>query len=200
MEYIPNSELPHIEKLWNAANCKFDNDWTIKEYRSPPLNVDCVKKKKERLQTEFFEKVWKGKQKYPKPIEKYDSKGNVIIPERGNYFEELAKKKDFGYSEENNQSIKKRHSGHNRSFNEENSIIEVVEPNFDKQKAVLYKEDRETVFDDIILSVKKSEEVFKHKEDLVKKLKEEIEKEKSANIKSLSELIKEKYHNRGSMS
>jgi hypothetical protein len=199
MENIPATEYHQINNLWNAVNAADNNSWAIKEYKSPRVDIDCVKRKKEREQIEFFEEVFKGQQKYPNPKEKYDSKGNSIIPERGNYFDILVKKKDYGYSDTDNEKIKKRHSNHNRSFNEENSIVDVVEVNRDKKKAFFYKEDRETIFDDIITEAEKSEKLYPHKENIIKILKEEIKKEKSAIIKNLSEILKDKYKNKGSI-
>lgn len=199
MENISATVSSHIDKLWDAANSKDNYDWSIKEYKTPRVDLDCTKMKKEREQKEFLEKVWKREEHYPSPIEKYDSKGNLVLPERGNYFDILVKKKDYGYSPVNEEKIKRKHSNHKRSFNEENSIIDVVEVNRDKKKAVLYKEDRETVFDDIVKEAKKSEKLYPHKENFIRKLKEEIEKEKSASIKNVSDILKEKYKNKGSI-
>lgn len=199
MENIPATDFPHIDKLWSAVNAVENHDWTIKEYKTPRVDIDCVKRKKEREQKEFFEKVWKEKKRYPSPLQKYDSKGSIKIPEKENYFDMIIKKKDFGYSPENEEKLKKRHSNHNRSFNDEKSVIDFAEVNKDKNKAVLYKDDRETVFDDIVTEAKKSEKLYPHKESLIKKLKEEVEKEKSASIKSISEILKEKYKNKSSL-
>jgi len=199
MENIHTTEHTQIDKLWDAVNAGENNDWSIREYKTPRVDIDCVKRKKERIQNEFLEKVWKGKDHYISPKENYDSKGNVIIPERENYFDMLVKKKDYGYSPENQDKIEKRHSNHKRSFIEERNVIDVVEVNRDKDKAGLYKANRETVFDDLVTEIKKSEKFYPHKEKMIQKLKEEVQKEKSASIKNISEILKEKYKNKGSI-
>ncbi len=196
---ISNNDYSQIERLWDASYNIEQNDWSIKEYKAPPLNINCVKQKKEREQKEFFDQVLLRKEHYPKAEEKYDNKGNLIIPERGSFFDEMIKKKDFGYSDENKEKIKQKHINHKRTFNDTVNIIDVVEVNNDKNKAPLYRDIRQTIFDEIEKNIKKSEKIYPFKADMVKKLKEEIEKEKSSSIKEISEIIKKKYEKRGSI-
>lgn len=168
-------------------------------YKVPSLYVDCTKQKKDRDQAEFLEQVWKRKKSYPKQPEKLDKKGNVILPNRDNYFEILTKSHDFGYSSEKEENLKKLHSSHGRNYPSPRNVIEKVDIIKEKEKAKLYKADRETVFDDMIYEEKKNQNIYPHMVNIVTKIKEELIKEKSENLKNLSEKIKEKYKNNGSL-
>ena len=139
-----SSDINHYEQRMN-----------LKSYKVPTLHVDCIKQKKDREQAEYLEQVWKRKKSYPKQTEKLDIKGNVILPYRGNYLDILTKSHDFGHSSEKEENLKKLHSSHGRNYPSPRNIIEKVDIIKEKEKAKLYKADRETVFDDMIYEEKK---------------------------------------------
>lgn len=187
-----------IEKLWDISNTENNSDWGIKGYKVPPLNIDLAKNKKDREEYEIYEEFLKHKKSYTKVNEKYDRDGNIKVPQKESYFDTLVKQNSYEFNEDKEIRLKRKHSDHNRHFNDEKDIINTVKVVKEKEKSILYREERETIFDELIKNQEKNEEVPSYKENIIKKVKDEIENEHSRNIKSLNEVIKEKYKNKGS--
>ncbi len=139
-------------------------------------------------------KVWKGKQLYPKPKEILDKDGKVIPPKRPNYFEEVQKAQSFGYSKEKEDAIKEKYSSKNRAYQFDPEKVEVIK---EKEKAKFYRSDRVTYFEMLVKHGKKSYEHYPHMEQIIEKTMEEIAK--SPKLMMLSDQLKQKYSKRGSL-
>lgn len=184
----------NMDNLWNIISSDNSGQFGIAGYVVPPRTVDCQKIKKDRDQLEFMEKVWKGKERYPKPKEILDKEGKVIPAKRPNFFEEMQKALNFGYSKEKEDAIKEKYSSKNREYQVDPEKIQIIK---DKDKAKFYRYDRITYFDMLVKNGKKSYEHYPHMEQIIEKAKEEIAK--SPKKKMFSEELKEKYDKRGSL-
>jgi hypothetical protein len=184
----------NMENIWDIISSDNSGQFGIPGYVVPPRTVDCQKIKKNRDQLEFMEIVWKGKQLYPKPKEIFDKDGKLIPAKRPNFFEEMQKAQNFGYSKEKEDAIKEKYSSKNRSYQVDPDKIEIVK---DKNKAKIYRYDRVTYFDSLIKQKKKSYEHYPHMEQIIEKAKEEIAK--SPKKMMLSDELIQKYNKRGSL-
>ena len=88
-----NSLFINIEKLMEDFSIEIGG---VAGYRVSKNHINCAKERKDKNHLEFMEKVWKGKQLYPRPKENFDKDGKAILPKRPNYFNELFKSMDFG--------------------------------------------------------------------------------------------------------
>ena len=183
----------NMDNLWDMISSD-NQQFGIAGYVVPPRNVDCLKSKKDKEQLEFMEKIWKGKQLYPKPKEILDKDGKIIPAKRPNYFEELQKSKNFGYSKEKEEALKELYKNKNRPFNVDPDKLEIIK---EKEKAKIYRYDRITYFDSLVRNGKKSYEHYPHMEQIVQKTKEEMEK--SPKKMMYSEETKLKYSKKGSL-
>lgn len=190
----PTNQNYNMDNLWDIISSDNSGQFGIAGYVVPPRSVDCQKQKKDREQLEFMGKVWKGKQLYPKPKEILDKEGKVIPPKRPNYFEELQKAQNFGYSKEKEDVIKEKYSSKNRAYQVDPERLEVIK---EKEKAKFYRFDRVTYFEMLVKQGKKSYEHYPHMEQIIEKTKEEIAK--SPKKIMLSEELKQKYNKRGSL-
>jgi len=184
----------NMDNLWDIISSDNSGQFGIPGYVVPPRTVDCQKIKKDRDQLEFMERVWKGKQLYPKPKEIFDKEGILIPPKRPNFFDDMQKALNFGYSKEKEDAIKDKYSSKNRPYQVDPDKLEIIK---EKDKAKFYRFDRVTYFDMLMKEGEKSYKHHPHMEQIIEKTKEEIAK--SPKKMTLSEELKQKYSKRGSL-
>ncbi len=184
----------NMDNLWNIISSDNSGQFGIDGYIVPPRSVDCYKVKKDRDQLEFMEKVWKGKQVYPKPKENLDKDGKPIPTKRPNFFDEAEKILNFGYSKEKEDLLKEKYSSKNRPFQVDHDKLVVIN---EKEKAKFYRYDRITYFESLMKQGKKSNEHYPHMIQIIEKTKEDIAK--LPKKMTLSEELKLKYSKRGSL-
>ena len=187
-----------VEKMWDIKN--YDKEQGIGSYKVPPLNIECKKQKEDRERRKMIDKFLKGKAEMPQSRKNYNKEGDEILPQRGSYFDDLAKLNDYGFDEKKEDKIKNFYSGHNRKFIQKKDVINSVVVNKDSKKSPLYKSEKDHYTDEIEINEKKNSIHHPHLENCLIKIKDKIEKDKSSNMKLSAEMIKEKYHKRGSMS
>lgn len=183
----------NMDNLWNMLSSE-NEQFGIKGYKVPEQNIDCSKSKKEKEQFEFLEKVWKGKEFYPKPKEIYDKDGKPIPTKKPNYLDDILKVQNYGYSKEKEETLKELYKNKNRTYEVDHD--KVVFTN-EKEKAKYYKSDRITYFDMLTRNVKKSYEHFPHMEQIIQKAREDIEKSPKKLLSS--DELKVKYSKKGSL-
>jgi len=189
-----NQNYNNMDNLWNIMSSDNATQFGIDGYICPPRTVDLAKTKKDRDQFEFMEKVWKGKQLYPKPKEVLDKDGKVIPTKRPNFLEDTLKQKNFGYSKEKEEAIKERYTSKNRPYQVDPDKLVIIK---DKNKAKYYRFDRVTYFEMLMKNQKKSYQHYPHMEEIITKTKEEIAN--SPKKLSLTEELRQKYNKRGSL-
>jgi hypothetical protein len=182
---------PSLERLWD--------DFTgegigIQGYLVPKLSINCAKERQDKEQFKYMEKVWKGKEKYPKVKENFDKDGKLIPLKRPNFFDEIFKSLNFGYSKSKETELKEKYESKSRPFSIDHDKVVYIK---DKNKAKYYKHDRITYFESLGIAVKKEAEIYPHMEAIIEKAKDKIKN--NPNVKSESDLIKIKYEKRGSL-
>lgn len=188
-----SNQVYNMDNLWDIMSSD-NSQWGIPGYKVPPLTVDCIKIKKDSDQLIFMDKVWKGKEVYPKPKLNIDKDGKEILPRKPSCYDPQEKSLNFGYSKEKEEALKELYKSKNRTLEE---YVEKVNVEKLKEKAKIYRYDRITYFESITRQEKKNQKYFPHMEEIIQKTKEIIEKSPKKLIKS--EEIKLKYANRGSI-
>ena len=186
-----NSPFINIEKLMEDFSGEIGG---VAGYRVPKNHTNCAKQRKDRDHFEFMEKVWKGKKAYPRPKENFDKDGKVILPKRPNYFNELFRSVDFGYSKEKENALKEIYERKNRPMSIDPNKLKIIK---EKDKAKIYRHDRITYFEGLTLDIKKSKVIYPHMEKIIEKAKENMKK--NPKKPSESETTKESYKKRGSL-
>lgn len=193
------SEFLSVEKLWDIKN--YDRDMGIgASYKVPAKNINLRKQKEDRERSELFDNFLKGRARIPSSYKKYDDEGKLIIHKRGNYFEDQAKLKDYGFDKEELEKLTKHHKSYKRKFITNTDVVQKVKVVKSKEKSPLYKHNKEHYLNEMERSEKKKSINYPHMENEIKKIKLEIEKENKMNVKLSGELIKEKYKKKGSFS
>jgi hypothetical protein len=182
---------PNLEKLWENYT---GEGYGIPGYNIPRIEMNCAKNKKDKEYFEFLEKVWNGKQKYPSKKENLDKDGKQIPLKRPNFFDELFKSLDFGYSKTKETDLKEMYLRKGRPYSIEPNKIKV---NKEKNKAKFYNHDRITYFESLVNECKKGEKIYPHMENIIEKAKEKIKN--SPTKKNISETLKILYNNKGSL-
>lgn len=184
---------PSLERLWEDST---GEGIGIQGYMVPKLSssINCAKQSKDRESLQFMEKVWKGKERYPKVKENFDKDGKLIPIQRPNYFDDIFKSINFGYSKTKETELKEKYDAKSRPFSIDRDRIVYIK---DKNKAKYYKHDRITYFESLGNIVKKEQQIYPHMEAIIEKTKEKV---KASPIqKSESEIMKVKYDKRGSL-
>lgn len=187
-----NSPNMNLDKMWEDFSG--DGGLGVHGYILPKHELNCAKERKKKDYFAFLEKVWKGKEKYPKAKENYDKDGKLIPVKRPNYFDDLFKSMNFGYSKEKDNELKELYSRKSRPISIDPNKIVIIK---DKNKAKYYKHDRITYFESLVNEVKKGAKIYPHMESIIEKAKENIKN--SPKQKSISESLKVKYDNKGSL-
>ena len=195
---MSRSEYQKIEKLWSGKHPE-KSDILGGSYVVPPVSLNCRQQKKDREEREMAERVLAGHDKYEAPNEKYDKDGKVILPKKGNYFQEQAMKKDYGFNEEKEQKLKRHHENNKRTFADKKDVVERVKIIKEKGKSPLYKEDKPNYISKLQKNEKKKTENYPRMETEIKKIKDKIKEDSKRNVKTVSEMIKKKYHKFGSL-
>jgi hypothetical protein len=182
---------PSLERLWEDST---GEGIGIQGYLVPKLSINCAKERSDKEAFKFMEKVWKGKERYPKIKENFDKDGKLIPVKRPNYFDDIFKSINFGYSKTKETELKEKYEAKSRPFSIDRDKVVYIK---DKNKAKYYRHDRITYFESLGNIVKKEAEIYPHMEVIIEKARDKIKN--SPNIKSESETIKIKYEKRGSL-
>ncbi len=185
----------NMDNLWDIISSDNSNAFGLQGYICPPLTLDLKKIKEDREGFLFMEKVWKGKALYPKRKEVLDKDGKPVPVKRPNFFEDVERSKNFGYSKEKEDQIREKYSSKNRSYDIDPEKVEIIK---DKNKAKFYRYDRITYFDMLMKNSKKSFQQYPHMEQILEKVKEHIDK--SPKRMMSSDEMKIKYSKKGSIS
>lgn len=186
-----NTPNINMEKMWED----YTNEGIgVQGYNVPKIQINCAKEKKDKENFEFMEKVWKGKQLYPKAKENYDKDGKLIPVKRPNYFDNLFKSINFGYSKAKENELKELYERKNRPMSIDPNKLVIIK---DKNKAKYYKHDRITYFESLIKDMKKNREIHPHMESIIEKVKDDLKK--SPKKPTESEAIRNSYKKRGSL-
>lgn len=188
---VTEHNSPNLEKLWEDFT---GEGMGIQGYNIPRIEMDCAKRRKDLDYFDFLEKVWKGKEKYPKAKENLDKDGKIVPPKRPNYFDDLFKSMNFGYSKSKENDLKEMYERKGRPYSIEPNKIKI---NKDRNKAKFYNHDRITYFESLVKAVNKEGQFYPHMEQILEKVKESIKN--SPQKKTISESLKALYNNRGSL-
>ena len=154
----------------NSDNNNFTTDFGIEGYNAPKIYFDHVKLKKDREIRELNQEVLEGKKKYPKPKYSTDKEGNIKIPVRDNFIDDILKLANSYYSVEKADIVlaKIRKNSNNKSSS---------------QVSNLYKHDRITYLNQVMIQEKKKFQSNDFFDNIIIKAKNKQSKYKGRQIK-----------------